>query len=476
MTETSAPTAYPYRVLAVLVIACTSFALAQTVVIPAVPAIAESVGTSTAAASWLLTAFLLSASVATPVVGKLGDIHGKGRVLSAVLLIFSVGGVLNVFADSIGVLIAGRVLQGVAGGVFPLAFGIVRDTFPRDKVPGALGLVSAVFGIGGGIGLPLSGVILDHLDVTWIFWVNLIALPAAVAAYKIVPASPPAPRTRIDWLGAALLSVALTSLLLGVSQSSSWGWGSPSVIALVAGGLAVGGVWVAVESRIREPLIRMDVLRKPVVAATNLAALLIGLAMFASFLTIPQFAQTPERFGYGFGASVTSAGLLLVPISVAQLIAGAYVGKLEARYGSRIVLALGTLLSAASFTTMALAHGSPWDFVAAGALFGAGLTFSLASMANLVVSSVDRTEVGIATGLNTVTRTVGGSFGAAAAATILATHTVGGGAVPTEGAYTATFAVSAGAALLAFAATLLVPTVARARETDPEPVAEPSAA
>lgn len=454
----------------VLVAACVSFALAQTVVVPAIPAIAEEVGTSTSAASWLLTGFLLSASVSTPIVGKLGDVYGKGRVLSAVLVLFSVGGVLNAFADSIGVLVAGRVLQGVAGGVFPLAFGIVRDTFPKDRVPGALGVVSAVFGIGGAIGLPLSGVILDHGHVSLIFWVNVLALPVALAAYRVVPSTIHGGRARIDWTGAALLSAALSALLLGVSQSGSWGWGSPRTIGLIVGGLAALAVWVAVESRIQEPLIAMSVLRRPVVAATNLAGLLVGVSMFASFLAIPQFAQAPEDTGYGFGSSVTVSGLLLVPVAVAQLVAGTYVGRLEARFGSRVVLAIGALMAAVAFTGMALVHSSPWHFVVSGALFGTGLTLSLASMANLVISSVDQREVGVASGINTVTRTVGGSFGAAIATAILSTHTLPDG-LPTEAAYTAAFGFSAGAALLAFLAAILVPrpaTLRRAQELDRE--------
>ena len=199
--------------------------------------------------------------------------------------------------------------------------------------------------------------------------------------------------------------------------------------------------------------------------------------MFASFLAIPQFAQTPERFGYGFGFSVTAAGFLLVPIAVAQLIAGAFVGKLESRYGSRIVLAAGTLLSAACFAMMALAHSHPWQFVVAGALFGVGLTFALASMANLVVSSVDQREVGIATGLNTVSRSVGGSFGACGCCDDPCYAHGRRRTVPREAAYTVTFALSSGAALLAFAATLLVPTVRRTRAAaEPEQVVEPSAA
>jgi EmrB/QacA subfamily drug resistance transporter len=463
MGHQSSRDVHPREIMAVLVTACVSFSLAQTVVVPALPAIAEDVGASTSATSWLLTGFLLSASVATPIVGKLGDLHGRGRVLAVVLLIFAAGGVVNAFADSLTVLVAGRVLQGVAGGVFPLAFGIVRDTFPRERVPGALGIVSAVFGIGGGIGLPLSGVILDHADVSLIFWVNVVALPAAVAAWRVVPRTVPSGSSRIDWLGAGLLSVALAALLLGVSQSGRWGWGSALTLGSIAAGLVVLVLWVVVESRVREPLIAMSVLRRPVVAATNLAGLLIGVSMFASFLSIPQFAQAPESTGYGFGASVTVAGLMLVPIAAAQLLTGAFVGRLERRLGSRLVLAAGAVLAAAAFGGMALAHAEPWHFIVFGALFGIGLTLSLASMANLVVSAVDPHEIGVASGINTVTRTVGGSFGAAVAAAILSTHTISGTPIPTEGAYTATFAFSAGAALLALVATLAVPRPSSAR-------------
>src|SRR6185436_10742495 len=181
--------------------------------------------------------------VATPIVGKLGDLYGKGRVLTVVMAVFSVGGVINAMAGSIEVVIAGRVLQGVAAGVFPLAFGIVRDTFPPERIPAGLGLVSAIFGIGGGIGLPLSGVIVDNLDTRWLFWINLVALPAALAAYLLIPPLPAARRPRIDWAGAALLSAALGAILLGVSEADDWGWGSPANLGLILGGLALTGVF-----------------------------------------------------------------------------------------------------------------------------------------------------------------------------------------------------------------------------------------
>ena len=243
-------TGHPTGVLVVLLLAGVSFALSQTLVIPALPAIARELDASATETSWILTGFLLSASVATPIVGKLGDLYGKGRVLTGVLLVFSVGGVINALAGSIEVLIAGRVLQGVAAGVFPLAFGIVRDTFPPERVPAGLGMVSAIFGIGGGIGLPLSGVVVDNFDISWLFWLSLVALPAAVAAHLLIPPSPTRSGTRIDWVGAVLLSGALVCVLLGVSEADDWGWGSTANVALIGGGLVLAGVFLAVEARV----------------------------------------------------------------------------------------------------------------------------------------------------------------------------------------------------------------------------------
>src|SRR3954447_27051234 len=202
-----------------LVAAGVGFSLSQTLVVPALPALAKEFGASASTTSWVLTGNLLSASMATPIVGKLGDLYGKGRMLTATLLVFSCGAVINALAGSIEVVIAGRILQGVGAGVFPLSFGIVRDTFPPRRIPGGLAIVSAIFGIGGAIGLPLSGVIVDNFPLQWLFWISLVAVPVAFAAHRLVPPSPPVPNARVDWLGAAALSAGLAAVLLGVSQA-----------------------------------------------------------------------------------------------------------------------------------------------------------------------------------------------------------------------------------------------------------------
>ena len=214
--------------LGVLVVSALAFALTQTMVAPALPAIQQELGTSATEVTWVLTVFLLTASIATPIVGRLGDMFGKERVLLAVLGVFAVGSLVAALSHSIEMLIAGRAIQGVAGAIFPLSFGIIRDEFPRERVATAIGLISATFGIGGGAGLVLSGVIVDNLSYEWIFWLGLIVIAiAAVATYFFVPESPVKTPAKIDWAGAALLSGALGSLLLGVSQGNNWGWSSP---------------------------------------------------------------------------------------------------------------------------------------------------------------------------------------------------------------------------------------------------------
>ena len=456
-----------------LVLAGMAFALSQTVVSPALPEIQHKFNADPSSAAWILTGYLLAASVATPIVGKLGDLFGRGRVLTVVLLVFAVGSAVCALAGSLGVLVLGRVIQGAGGGIFPLAFGIIRETFPPERVPTAIGGISATFGIGGGVGLVIAGPIVTGLGPSWLFWLGLMALPAAFAIYRYVPHEQTRPDARVDWVGAALLSVSLAALLYGLSKTNDWGWGDARVLAFTLGGLAVGVLWVWVETKVQQPLVEMRVLRRRPVLMTNITAILVGFSMFASFLLIPQLAQTPERFGYGFGASVTGAGLLMLPSTIVMLVAGPFAGRLATRVNSRLPLVIGTGFGALAFIFYAVAHASEWEICAGGALLGIGIGFSFASMANLVVESVPRDEVGVATGINTIMRSLGGALGAQLVATLLTGKTIAGTPVPAEAAYTDAFIVAAVAAALAMAAALAIPLP---RRPQAQPVTAPAAA
>jgi EmrB/QacA subfamily drug resistance transporter len=453
-----------------LLLAGMAFALSQTVVSPALPEIQRQYHANPASAAWILTGYLLAASVATPIVGKLGDLFGRGRVLTVVLVTFAVGSAVCALAPSLGVLVLGRVIQGVGGGIFPLAFGIIRETFPAERVATAIGGISATFGIGGGVGLVIAGVIVEALDASWLFWLGLMALPAAFAIARYVPREQTRPDARVDWLGAALLSVALASLLYGLSKANSWGWGDARVLALIVGGLAMAVVWAWAETKVEQPLVEMRVLRRRPVLMTNITAVLIGFSMFASFLLVPQLAQTPERFGYGFGATVTGAGLLMLPSTLVMLVAGPFAGRLATRTNSRLPLVIGSAIGSLAFCFYALAHGSEWEICVGGALLGIGIGFSFASMANLVVESVPRHEVGVATGINTIMRSLGGALGAQLVASLLTGKTIAGTPIPAEAAYTDAFVVAAVAAGLATLAALAIPIT---RRPSPEQVTAP---
>src|SRR5690242_6852789 len=200
----------------------------QSLVLPALPEIQRELGASPTAISWILTAYLLSASVATPIIGRLGDMYGKQRLLVIVLAVLSLGTLMSAVSSSIGLMILGRVVQGAGGGIFPLAFGIIRDEFPRDRVSHGIGLMSSLLGVGGGLGVVLAGPIVEHLSYHWLFWLPLaVILVTTVATYRYVPESPVKTPGRINWLAAVLLSSGLVVLLISISKATEWGWGSP---------------------------------------------------------------------------------------------------------------------------------------------------------------------------------------------------------------------------------------------------------
>lgn len=444
--------------LGVLAISALAFALSQTMVAPALPEIQRDLGATTTEVTFVLTIYLLTASVTTPILGRLGDMFGKVRVLVLVLLAFGIGSLVAALSTSIEVLVLGRAIQGAGGAIFPLAFGIIRDEFPPRRVAAGIGLISATFGIGGGGGLVLSGVIVDNLAYEWLFWLGLIVIVVAlVLTMRFIPESPVRTPARIDWLGAVLLAATLVALLFGVSRGNAWGWDSARVLGLFTAALVFAVVWVRFELRTPDPMVDIEVMRLRGVWTTNLCGLLIGFGMFGSFILIPQLVQLPTATGFGFGETVTGAGLFLLPSTAGMLVAGPAAGLLAGRIGSRLPLTVGTIVAGASFVLLAAAHDEPWQIYLASALLGLGIGFSFAAMANLIVAAVPPQHTGSATGINSVARTVGGSLGGQIAASIVAGHLVVSSGLPSERGFTVAFTVSACMMALALLATLLVP-------------------
>ena len=458
-----------YRVtFAVLCLGVTAFALLQSMVNPVLPTIEHALHTDQRTVTWLLTAYLLSASVFTPIIGRIGDKVGKERMLVVTLGALALGSLVAALAPNIGVMIVARAVQGVGGGVLPLTFGIIRDEFPPERVAGAIGTAAALLAVGGGFGLVLGGPVVDALSYHWLFWLPLMmTVAAALAAALFVPESPVRTAGRINVATALLLSVWLVTLLLAVSQGRVWGWTSPVTLALVAVTAVVAPLWVRTEMRSDSPLIDMRMMQLPGVWTTNLVALLFGVGMYALFAFLPQFLQTPTRAGYGFGASVTTSGLLLLPQSAATFLAGIASGRVAARHGSKRVLIGGAALNAAALVGLTVAHGTIGLVLVWSTLLGAAFGFAFAAMSNLVVASVEPSQTGVASGMNANIRTVGGALGGAVLASVVTAGARPDG-LPVEHGYTYGFGFLALTGIAAAVVALLVP-----RATQPEPETVP---
>jgi EmrB/QacA subfamily drug resistance transporter len=447
---------HPNVILAVLSLAGLAYAVLSSAVIPALPTLQHELHTSETGSAWLLTGFLLSASVGTSIIGRLGDMYGKERVLLWTLIVLAAGTLLAGAANSLALLIVARVIQGAGGGIFPLAFSIARDEFPRDRVAGSIGLMSSILGVGGGAGLVIGGLIVEHLGWHWLFWLPLVVTVfAAIATWRFIPESPVRSPGHINWLAAALMTIGISAVLIAVAQTTEWGWGDPRSIGIFVFGLIFCVAWVVVEVRSSVPLVDMSMMRLRGVWTTNLAAFLLGAGMYASFIVLPQFAQLPKRTGFGFGSSIVVSSLYLLPAALAMSLLGSVAGKVARRYGSKAALIVGAAVAAVCFAWLLVAHGHPYDFLIGAVLLGIGIGLAFAALGNLIVQAVPPTQTGVASGINTVMRTLGGALGGQLSATFIVDNQAHG--LPSVAGFNDTFLMATLFLIVCVVASVLVP-------------------
>jgi MFS family permease len=448
--------ARPNGTLAVLTISAFVYSMLQSLVVPALTTIQADIGASETAATWIVTAFLLSSSIATPILGRLGDMFGRGQMLLVSLGALIVGTVITGVATTIGLFVFGRIVQGLAGAVMPLAFGIIRDVMPPGRVAGAMGTLAAMLAVGAGTGIVLSGPIATRLGYQWLSWIPLMVIvPAAIAAWRLIPRTGTTAHTRLDFAGALLLTAWLVSLLLAVSQGPAWGWASPRVLALIAVGIGLAAAWIVVELRSAAPLVDVRLMSEATLWRLNLASFAIGFAMQATFAFVPRFAQIPTSTGFGLGVGAERAGLIILPWSVGSMVTGIISGRLAARYGSKRALVVGGLLSIVPFVQLVFGNDRVWLICFAMGMFGVGMGLMTAAMPTLLVMALPPEEIGASTGMNTNIRTIGGAVGTQVVAAIVASGLRADGQ-PQKSSYIVAFVLLAlMAGLAAFAAAIL---------------------
>jgi MFS family permease len=456
-------------VVPVLASAGITVALMQTLVIPLVPKLPQLLHASAAETAWAITATLLAAAVATPIMGRLGDMYGKRRMLLISIGMLVAGSVVAALSSSLVPMIAGRALQGLAAGVIPLGISIMRDELPAEKLGSATAQMSASLGVGGALGLPAAALLAENFNWHTLFWLSA-ALGVIVfgLVLRFVPESSVRSGGRFDLLGGLGLSVGLISLLLAISQGAGWGWTDGRTLGLFALAIVALLTWGWWERRTSEPLVDLRTTVRPQVLLTNLASMVFGFAMFAMSLVLPQLLQMPKATGFGLGQSMLASGLVMGPSGLIMLITAPFSAKISKARGPKVTLMLGAVVVAAGYAVGSVLMGSVWELVLVSLLIGAGIGLAYGAMPALIMAAVPVSETAAANSFNTLMRSIGTSVSSAVAGVILAnlTITLGTVTLPSQTGFRTVLLIGAGAALTALAIASFIPT-RRASESVP---------
>ncbi|MDX8056656.1 MFS transporter [Lentzea sp. BCCO 10_0798] len=418
LREESPPVTRPNVVVAVLALGGITVSLMQTLVIPLLPRFPALLNSSPGDTTWVITSTLLASAVATPVVGRLGDMYGKRRMLLVSLLMLIAGSVIAALSHSLVPLVIGRVVQGLAVGVIPLGISIMRDELPLERLAGATALMSASLGVGGALGLPAAAFLVEQSDWHMLFWTSAAAgVLVLVAVLVVVPESPVRGGGRFDVLGALGLSVALVCLLLGVSKASTWS--GATTTALFVAAAVVLGLWGWWELRSPQPLVDLRTTARRQVLLTNIASAVFAFAMFAQSLVLPQILQLPVSTGHGLGQSLLVTGLVLVPSGLVMMATAPVSAKISNARGPRVTLILGALVVALGYGAGVLMLTAVWQLVVISAVIGAGIGLGYGAMPALIMGAVPTSETAAANSLNTLMRAIGTSVSSAVAGVVL---------------------------------------------------------
>ncbi|KLN71314.1 MFS transporter [Rhodococcus qingshengii] len=448
-------------ITAILCLSGTVVALQQTMVIPLLPDFPKILGVSADDASWLVTVTLLTSAVATPIVSRLADMFGKRRMMLISMTMIVAGSLVAAIGGNFVALLIGRGLQGFAISMIPVGISIMRDELPKEKVASATALMSATLGIGSALGLPLSGLIFEHLGWPAIFWLSaIVGVLLIIAVAVVVPESSVRTRGKFDFLGAVMLSTALTAILLAISKGARWGWTSELTLLMFVIGIVTLALWFPYELRVTQPMVDLRTSAKRPVLLTNVASILVGFSMYANNLSTTQQLQMPKISGYGFELGVMAAGLCMIPAGLAMVFFAPVSANITKRFGAKITLIVGGTVLALAYIARVFLTGSIALIIISAAVVSIGTAIAYSAMPMLIMRSVPITETASANGLNSLLRSVGTSTSSAVVAAMLTSMVIPSGpgeGLPSIDAFKNIFWLAALAAVAAAAAAAFIP-------------------
>ncbi|MGW0471243.1 MFS transporter [Streptomyces coeruleorubidus] len=447
-------------VVPVLAFAGIVVAVMQTLLVPVIKDLPQLLDTAPSDATWVLTSTLLSGAVATPIMGRLGDLYGKRRMLITSLSVMVVGALVSAFTSDLLLMIAGRTLQGFAMGAIPLGIGLMRDMLPRERLGSAMALMSSSIGVGGGLALPAAALVAQHTDWHALFYGAAgLGVLAIALTLLVVPESPMRAEGSFDLPGAIGLSAGLVLFLLPITKGSDWGWSSGTTLGLFAAAAVVLLLWGVMELRVKAPLVDLRTTARPAVLFTNLASIMVGVSFYVVSLVLPQLLQLPKSTGYGLGQSMVVAGLLVAPLGLTMMFTAPVYARLSAKYGPKVTLILGLLIIAIGYGAGLGLMSAAWQSLVISVLLGAGIGLAYSSLPALIVGAVPASETGAANGLNTLMRSIGTSVSSAVIGMVLANtaDNVGGVEIPTMHGFRVSFLIATGAVAVGLLLALFLP-------------------
>ncbi|MGW2031839.1 MULTISPECIES: MFS transporter [Streptomyces] len=451
-------------VVPVLAFAGIVVAVMQTLLVPVIKDLPQLLDTAPSNATWVLTSTLLSGAVATPIMGRLGDLYGKRRMLVLSLAVMVVGALVSAFTDQLLTMIVGRTLQGFAMGAIPLGIGLMRDMLPRERLGSAMALMSSSIGVGGGLALPAAALVAQHTDWHALFYgaAGLGAL-AILLTLLVVPESPMRAKGSFDAPGAIGLSAGLVLLLLPITKGSDWGWSSGTTLGLFAAAVVVLLLWGLYELRVQAPLVDLRTTARREVLLTNLASIMVGVSFYVVSLVLPQLLQLPAATGYGLGQSMVVAGLCVAPLGLTMMFTAPVYARLSARYGPKVTLITGLVVIAIGYGGGLGLMDAAWQTIITSVVLGAGIGLAYSSLPALIVGAVPASETGAANGLNTLMRSIGTSVSSAVIGMVLANtaHNVNGVAIPTMHGFRVSFMIATAAVAVGLVLAVFLPKAAR---------------
>ena len=435
----------PRALIVGLSIVVLTVAILQTAVVPVLGVIADQLDASTVAVSWAVTANLLAAAAATPLIGRLADLHSKKRVLLWVLVVVLVGSVSGCIHVVAALLIVGRILQAASFALYPIGVAILREELTEDRMVSAMSVLSATLGFGGGTGLVVVGLLVDHgANYHRVFWLTTAFTIVVIAIVVfVVPTRPRSATGSIDWLGADRASRPDCRRSCWRSpRVNTWGWTSLRTLATAAAfGILVTVGWWLWERRAEQPLVSTTMLSRRPIMLTNLATIFVGMGLV---LRVPRpDAVRPDpavrqRDTVSAPRSSRPASSTCCPAPSPDFVVALVSGRFIDRFGARPVLLIAAAAGITGFLFVAFAHSAPWQVIVASILANAYISLGYGALPALVVSEVTEGETGVATGMNAIARTIGSSIAAALVAVLLG-RTATGTSVPAESSFVVIF-------------------------------------